>query len=89
MKLRLFVSTLIMSLSFGVVSVYAQTQSSDSAKTKSQTSKQKPAQSKTPKSADDLEAFFKRGEADIKAGNHCFGDKKSPSPKQSDHKPIA
>ena len=79
----------MMSLSFGGVYANADTQSSDTAKTKPQTSEKKTTKSKAPKTADDLDAFFKRGEEDVKSGNHCFDDKVIAPPKQSESKPIA
>lgn len=76
-------------MSFGAVSAHADIQSTEGSKTKPQTSEKTTTQSKAPKTKDDLDAFFKRGEDDVKAGNHCFDDKVVSPPKKSESKPIA
>ncbi len=43
---------------------------------------------KSIKSIDDLDAFFKKAEDEIKAGNHCFDESVNETPRQTDSKPI-
>lgn len=81
-------------MSFGAISAQADTQSTDTqavegSQTKPKASEKTTTQSKAPKTKDDLDAFFKRGEDDVKAGNHCFDDKVVSPPKKSESKPIA
>jgi|GEM_PF-6950266 len=101
MKTRLMTSALILTFTFGAGFSLVSAQTSDLAsdkipnqatkndKTQSKPSTDSSKKSKSANSTDDLDAFFKSAEDEVKSGKHCFDDEVTETPKQTESKPIA